>query len=430
MISTAMTDYLDTYYAATARAPPLTAALAGTHSADVCVVGAGIAGCSAALGLAERGYRVVLLEAQRIGWGASGRSGGQAIVGTAAEQADLEQLLGIEDARRVWDVSLAGLALLRQRIERYQIDCNWVDGWMLAAIKPRQLKELQSWQDDLARRYGYASTRLMDRSELRSTVATERYIGALYDSNSGHLHPLRYTLGLARAATEAGVEIHEASRVLSFKRRDGRIRVYTVTGALDCAELVLAGNAWLGDTAPPLQRKLMSIGSYVVATEQLGEERARRLIANNAALCDTNWILDYFRRSSDHRLLFGGRVNYSLLNVRAVAPATRARMVKVFPQLRETRIDYAWGCLLDITLNRAPHFGRLEPNVYFLQGFSGHGIALAGIAGQLVAEAIAGSAERFDVFARIPHRNFPGGMLLRRPALALAMLWYRLRDLL
>jgi gamma-glutamylputrescine oxidase len=174
----------------------------------------------------------------------------------------------------------------------------------------------------------------------------------------------------------------------------------------------------------------MSIGSYVVATDQLGEERARRLIANNAALCDTNWILDYFRRSSDHRLLFGGRVNYSLLNVRAVAPATRARMIKVFPQLRDARIDYAWGCLLDITLNRAPHFGRLEPDVYFLQGFSGHGISLAGIAGQLVAEAIAGTAERFDVFARIPHRNFPGGVLLRRPALALAMLWYRLRDLL
>jgi gamma-glutamylputrescine oxidase len=430
MSSAVTTDYLDTYYAATARAPPLTPPLAGRLSADVCVVGAGIAGCSAALALAERGYRVVLLEAQRIGWGASGRSGGQAIFGTAAEQPDLERLLGIEDAHRVWEVSLAGLALLRQRIQHYRIDCDWEDGWMLAAIKPRQWKDLQSWQEDLARRYGYASTRLMDRSELRSTVATERYIGALYDSNSGHLHPLRYTLGLARAASEAGVEIHEASRVRSFNRRDGRIRVYTDSGALDCAQLVLAGNAWLGDTAPPLQRKLLSIGSYVVATEQLGEERARRLIANNAALCDTNWILDYFRRSSDHRLLFGGRVNYSLLNVRAVAPATRARMVKVFPQLRGTRIDYAWGCLLDITLNRAPHFGRLEPDVYFLQGFSGHGISLAGIAGQLVAEAIAGTAERFDVFARIPHRNFPGGMLLRRPALALAMLWYRLRDLL
>src|SRR5450631_4052834 len=430
MNNSASTEYLDTYYTASARPPPPTAPLTGTLSADICVVGGGIAGCSAALALAERGYRVVLLEAQRIGWGASGRSGGQAIVGTAAEQSDLEQLLGIEDARRVWDVSLAGLALLRQRIERCQIDCDWVDGWMLAAIKQRQWKDLQTWQDVLARRYGYNSTRLMERTEVQSTVASRRYVGALYDSNSGHLHPLRYTLGLARAASRAGVELHEASRALGFSRREGKIRVRTDAGAVDCGQLVLAGNASLGDTAPPLQRKLMSIGSYVIATEPLGETRVRQLIANNAALCDMNWILDYFRRSSDHRLLFGGRVNYSLLNVRAVAPATRARMVKVFPQLRATRIDYAWGCLLDITLNRAPHFGRLEPDVYFLQGFSGHGIALAGIAGQLVAEAIAGTAERFDVFARLPHRNFPGGMLLRRPALALAMLWYRLRDLL
>jgi gamma-glutamylputrescine oxidase len=430
MTGDSSTDNLDTYYAASAQPPPPTAAFTGTARADICVVGGGIAGCSAALALRERGYRVVLLEAQRIGWGASGRSGGQAIVGTAADQSDLEQLLGIEDARRVWDVSLAGLALLRQRIERHQIDCDWADGWMLAAIKQRQWKDLQTWQDVLARRYGYNSTRLMERTEMQSTVASGRYVGALHDSNSGHLHPLRYTLGLARAATQAGVEIHEASRVLGFRPRAGRVCVWTDVGTLDCAQLVLAGNAWLGDTAPALQRKLMSIGSYVIATEPLGEARARELIANNAALCDTNWILDYFRRSADHRLLFGGRVNYSLLNVRAVAPATRARMVKVFPQLRDTRIDYAWGCLLDITLNRAPHFGRLEPNVYFLQGFSGHGIALAGIAGQLVAEAVAGTAERFDVFGRIPHHNFPGGMLLRRPALALAMLWYRLRDLL
>jgi gamma-glutamylputrescine oxidase len=430
MKAAVLNDYLDTYYLASAEPPTPTAALRGALTADVCVVGGGIAGCSAALTLAERGYRVTLLEAQRIGWGASGRSGGQAIFGTATEQAELEQLLGQDDARRIWDVTLAGLALLRQRIERYQIDCDWVDGWMLAAIKQRQWTEIQTWQAELARRYGYTSTRLMDRAELRSTVASERYVGALYDSNSGHLHPLRYTLGLARAATRAGVDIHEGSRVVGFVRRDGRIRVSTGHGAVDCAQLVLAGNAWLGATAPSLERKLMSIGSYVIATEPLGEQRVRELIANNAALCDANWILDYFRRSSDHRLLFGGRVNYSLLNVRAVAPATRARMIQVFPQLRAARIDYAWGCLLDITLNRAPNFGRLDPDVYFLQGFSGHGIALAGIAGQLVAEAIAGSAERFDVFARIPHRDFPGGMLLRRPALALAMLWYRLRDLL
>jgi gamma-glutamylputrescine oxidase len=423
-------DYLDTYYLASAQPPAPTAALRGALTADVCVVGGGIAGCSAALTLAERGYRVALLEAHRIGWGASGRSGGQAIFGTATEQAELEQLVGQDDARRIWDLTLAGLALLRQRIERHQIDCDWVDGWMLAAVKQRQWREIQAWQADLVQRYGYTSTRLMDWAELRATVASQRYVGALYDSNSGHLHPLRYTLGLARAAAQAGVDIHEASRVVGFVRRDGRIRVRTEHGAVDCAQLVLAGNAWLGATAPSLERKLMSIGSYVIATEPLGEQRVRELIANNAALCDANWILDYFRRSSDHRLLFGGRVNYSLLNVRAVAPATRARMIRVFPQLRAARIDYAWGCLLDITLNRAPNFGRLESDVYFLQGFSGHGIALAGIAGQLVAEAIAGSAERFDVFARIPHRDFPGGMLLRRPALALAMLWYRLRDLL
>ncbi len=425
-----LNDYLDTYYLASARPAPPTAALRGALSTDVCVVGGGIAGCSAALTLAERGYRVVLLEGQRIGWGASGRSGGQAIFGTATEQAELAQLVGQADARRIWDVTLEGLKLLKQRIERHRIDCDWVDGWMLAAIKQRQWTEIQAWQSELAQRYGYTSTRLMDRTELRSTVASDRYIGALYDSNSGHLHPLRYTLGLARAAAGAGVDIHEGSRVLGFERRDGRIHVRTAHGAVDCAQLVLAGNAWLGSTAPPLERKLMSIGSYVIATEPLGEHRVRELIANNAALCDANWILDYFRRSSDHRLLFGGRVNYSLLNVRAVAPATRVRMIQVFPQLRAARIDYAWGCMLDITLNRAPNFGRLEPDVYFLQGFSGHGIALAGIAGQLVAEAIAGTAERFDVFARIPHRDFPGGMLLRRPALALAMLWYRLRDLL
>jgi gamma-glutamylputrescine oxidase len=423
-------DYVQSYYAASAPLQPTLAALCGTSHADVCVVGAGIAGCSAALALAERGYRVVLLEAQRVGWGASGRSGGQVIFGLAAEQTELEQWVGLEDARKIWDISLAGLTLLQQRIQRHRIDCDWVNGEMFAAIKPRQWHALQKWRDDLARKYDYGGTRLIEGAELSATVATQRYIGALYDSNCGHLHPLRYTLGLAGAAIQAGVQIHESSRVLDFEHSGSKVRVRTANGSVECAQLLLAGTAWLGALVPGMQRKLMSIASYVIATEPLGEQRAMTLIANNAAICDTNWILDYFRRSSDHRLLFGGRVNYSLMNMRAIAPATRARMLNVFPQLGNVRIDYAWGCLLDITLNRAPHFGRLDSNVYFLQGFSGHGMALAGIAGELVAEAIAGSAERFDVFSRIPHRDFPGGMMLRRPALALAMLWYRLRDLL
>jgi gamma-glutamylputrescine oxidase len=423
-------DYVHSYYAATAALTAPLAPLSGNTSADVCVVGGGIAGCSAALSLAERGYRVVLLEAERIGWGASGRSGGQVIFGLSADQSDLERWIGIEDARRIWDMSLAGIELLRARIERHRIDCDWVSGEMFAAIKPRQWHQLQDWQQTLATKYQYTGTRLMQQAELAETLATRRYIGALYDSTSGHLHPLRYTLGLARAADAAGVRLHEGSRVLQFERQAGRLTVRTTHGSVACNQLLLAGNAWLGGLVPALQRKLMSIASYIIATEPLGAERASALIRNNAAVSDMNWIIDYFRRSADHRLLFGGRVNYSLLNLQAIAPATRRRMLTVFPQLRGARIDYAWGCLLDITLNRAPHFGQLDPGVYFVQGFSGHGMALAGMAGELVAEAIAGSAERFDVFSRIPHRDFPGGLLLRRPALALAMLWYRLRDLL
>jgi gamma-glutamylputrescine oxidase len=424
------TDYVESYYRDSATLPAMTAPLRGTVRADVCVVGGGIAGCSSALALAERGYRVALLESRRVGWGASGRSGGQVIYGLAAEQEQIRALVGAGDAHRLWDISLAAIDLIRQRIARHAIDCDWVDGQMLTAIKPRQWRALQRWQAELAGELGYHSTRLIERDELRSLIATERYIGALYDGNGGHLHPLRYTLGLARAAAGAGVAIHEGSEVRTWHSDGSRVRVVTAEGSVECAQLVFAGNAWLGSTVPALQRKLMTVGSYIIATEPLGEERARALIANNAAVCDTNWILDYFRLSRDHRLLFGGRVNYSGVDLRGVGPATSEHMRRVFPQLSHARIDYAWGCLLDITLSRAPNFGRLHPNVYFLQGFSGHGIALAGMAGLLAAEAVAGTSERFDVLARLPHRDFPGGLWLRRPALVLAMLWYRLRDLL
>lgn len=424
------TDYVASYYRDSAPLPAVTAPLRGLERADVCIVGGGIAGCSAALALAERGYRVVLLEARRIGWGASGRSGGQVIYGLAAEHDRIQALLGAQDARRIWDLSLEAIDLIRQRIAKHGIDCDWVDGQMLTAVKARQWRALQRWHAELTDTLGYGSARLIERPELRSMLASERYVGALYDRNGGHLHPLRYTLGLARAAQQAGVQIHEHSEALAWDSDRSRAHVRTAEGSVECAQLLFAGNAWLGRTVPALQRKLMTVGTYIIATEPLGEARARALIANNAAVCDTNWILDYFRRSADHRLLFGGRVNYSGVDLGRVGPATAQHMWRVFPQLRDVRIEYSWGCLLDITLNRAPNFGRLQPNVYFLQGFSGHGIALAGIAGLLAAEAMAGTNGRFDVMARLPHRDFPGGMRLRRPALVLAMLWYRLRDLL
>ena len=425
--------YVASYYAASAQAAPERPVLEGSLECDVCVVGAGIAGCSAALHLAEKGLSVVLLEEHRVGWGASGRSGAQAIQGISCGQVKLERLIGAADARAVWEVSVEGLALMRALIARFGIDCDWTDGHLSAAIKERHERELKAELAELREGYGYPSVRYLAREELRTILASERYRGGLYDSNSAHLHPLNYTLGLARAAEGLGARIFEGSRASAFATPGtgtSRVRVQTPGGEVRAKFLVLCGNVYLGATAPALASKIMAVNTYIVATEPLGATHARELISNNAAVSDMNWVLDYYRRSADHRLLFGGRVNYSGLTSFDAPSATRARMLAVFPQLKDVRIDYAWGGEVDITLNRAPHFGRLAPNVYFLQGFSGHGIALTGIAGKLVAEAINGTAARFDVFARIPHRNFPGGAALRRPALVLAMLWYRIKDLL
>jgi gamma-glutamylputrescine oxidase len=409
-----------------ARRPPL----AGDLQADVCIVGAGIAGCSAALHLAEIGYRVVVLEAEQVGWGASGRSGAQAIFGVAASQEKLEALVGAADARAIWDVSVAGLALQRGLIARHGIDCDYVAGQLHVAIKARQEAELRNWHEDLHGRYGYTSVSLVERDALPAFVGSKRYRFGLHDSNSGHLQPLKYVRGLATAAERQGARIHERTRALSYTQQAEGVNVHTASGTVHARQLLLAGNAWLGDMVPQLARRIMGVSTYVVATQVLGEARASALLPRNSAVTDINWVLDYFRRSSDHRLLFGGRVSYSGLDPFNTAEATRRRMLAVFPQLGDVRITHAWGGYVDITMNRAPDFGRLSRDVYYLQGFSGHGIALTGIAGKLVAEAIAGTNSHFDVFARIPHREVPGGLLLRRPALVRAMLWYRLRDLL
>lgn len=428
-----LANYPESYYAASVALPPASPAMQGSAATDICVVGGGYSGCSAALALAERGYRVTVLEAQRVAWGPSGRNGGQALVGVASGQHKIERLLGAADARAVWDISVAGMKLLRERIARYAIECDWADGTLQVAEKPRQVVELAQMQEEL-QALGYPPTQLMSREELGAVLATSRYLAALHDPHGGHLHPLRYALGLARAAMQAGVVFHENTRAVDYSITAAGVRVRTdangADGEIKCQQLLLAGNLQGGSIAPALSRKIMPVGSFIIATEPLGETRARELIANNAAVSDLNWIIDYYRRSADHRLLFGGRVSYSGLEYFEAVPVTRARMLRVFPQLAGTRIDYHWGGTIDITMNRAPHFGRLHPNVWFLQGYCGHGLALSGIAGSIVAEAIAGLSERFDLMARIPHRDFPGGALLRRPVLVLAMLWFRLRDLL
>jgi len=424
------------YYSATAHARPARPTLDGTVDCDVCVVGGGIAGCSTALHLAERGYRVVLLEGQRIGWGASGRSGAQALLGVAAGHAKLARLIGESDARRVWDITVEGLALIRELIGRYRIDCDWVAGHMQVAMKARHDAEIRDEIEMLRSKLDYPGARYMPRDEVQSVISSSQYISALHDPNCGHLHPLNYTLGLAAAAEGLGARIFENSRALSWTRSSAngssgdRVSIRTASGEVQARYAALCGNVYLGPLVPQLLSKIMAVSTYIVATETLGQSRATDLIKNNAGVIDSNWVVDYFRRSADHRLLFGGRANYSGLSQFDAPEATRQRMLKVFPQLADVKVEFAWGGEVDITLNRAPDFGRLAPNVYFLQGFSGHGIVLTGMAGKLVAEAISGTAERFDVFARIPHRGFPGGMAMRRPALVLAMAYYRLRDML
>jgi gamma-glutamylputrescine oxidase len=423
-------DALHSYYSATAHASPVRPALEGAVDCDVCVVGGGIAGCSAALHLAERGYRVVLLEGQRVGWGASGRSGAQALFGVAAGHAKLAALIGESDARRVWDITVEGLALIRQLIAKYGIECDWVDGHMQVATKARHDGEIREEIELLHSTLDYPSVRYMALDEVRAVIPSTRYVSALYDPNCGHLHPLNYTLGLAQAAERLGARIYEESRALSWASSGAGVLIRTTTGEVRAKYAVFCGNVYLGPLAPSLFSNIMAVSTYIVATERLGRERATDLIRNNAGVIDSNWVVDYFRRSADHRLLFGGRVNYSGISQFEAPAVTRVRMLKVFPQLADVKIEYTWGGDVDITMNRAPDFGRLAPNVYFLQGFSGHGITLTGIAGKLAAEAISGTAERFDVFARIPHHAFPGGMAMRRPALVLAMMYYRLRDML
>lgn len=417
------------YYAHSAVPAPERPALAGEVTADVCVIGGGIAGCSTALHLAERGYRVALLESHRIGFGASGRSGGQAIAGYACGQHKLERQVGFEDARRMWDISVEGLRLIRDRVERHAIDCDLHWGQLHVAIKARQREDLLAERQDLENRYGYRELRFMERAEVESLLATKRYCAGLYDAGSGHLHPLNYTRGLAAAAQAAGVQIFENSAVTDLHIADPAL-VRTARGSVRARFVALCCNAYGEPVIPALRARIMPVATYIVATEPLGHARIEQLMRENVGVTDSNFVLDYFRRSADHRLLFGGRVSYSGVDAFDTARATRRRMVQVFPQLADTRIEFAWGGYVDITMSRAPDFNRLAPNVYYLQGFSGHGIALTGIAGQLVAESIAGQAERFDVFTKLRHRKFPGGAALRMPALVLAMAWYRLRDLL
>ncbi|WP_193366926.1 NAD(P)/FAD-dependent oxidoreductase [Pelagibius marinus] len=420
--------YPPSYYLATARelhpAPPL----AGEVTCDVCVVGGGFTGIATALHLAERGYKVVVLEAQRVGWGASGRNGGQLSGGQRVDPETMEKIVGKDRARLLWELGEESKNLVKQRIARHGIDCDLKPGIIGAGIKGSHAREMQDHARFLRDDYGYEHVRPLSREELRALVASDRYHGGYLDSDAGHLHPLNYVLGLARAAREAGAVIHEMSPALEIVRQNGRPGVRTAAGRVSADFLVLACNGHLGNLAPPISSTIMPINNFVIATAPLGEARARALIANGAAVADSKYVIDYYRLSADHRLLFGGGESYRMSYPEDIAGLVRRCMLRVFPQLEDVAVDYAWGGKVAITMNRLPAFGRLEKDILYAQGFSGQGVALTTLAGQVIAEAVAGQAERFDVFAEIPTPRFPGGALLRWPSLVVGMLYYSLLD--
>jgi gamma-glutamylputrescine oxidase len=405
------------YYQATANLQITCESLKGEVNADVCVIGAGYTGLSAALELASAGYRVVVLEAERIGYGASGRNGGQICTGFSSGQKKIENQLGKADAIKCFTLAEEAKALMRQRIAAHKIDCDLTWGYMHGIPK--------AWRDEYEA-LGVKGISLLSKSELEQRLGTTVYHGALRESEAGHIHPLNYCLGLARAAIQSGATIYENSAVIDVNTGSNPW-ARTAQGFVKAKFMIIAGNAYLGRTVKALYGRVMPVASYIIATEPLGENRAKSLIANNEAVANTNFIVDYFRRSSDHRMLFGGRASYSTFEPPNLGEYMRPRMTHVFPQLKDVKIDYAWGGYIAITSNRIPDCGRLSPTVYYAHGYSGQGVALTGLYGKLMAEAIRGTAERFDLLAKIRHLPFPGGPM-RTPMLVAAMMYYRVRD--
>lgn len=420
--------HVNSYYAAsTPDLQTLYPALQEDRDVDVVVVGAGYTGLYTALNLAEAGQRVVVLEANRVGWGASGRNGGQVIVGFSCDMPPFEAALGLDGARLVWNLTQQAAAEIRQRIAQHQIDCDFRTGHLWTSVLERRVHLLSDWQEEAAHKWGYEGLTFVPKSELPGHIDSSRYQAGLLDANGGHLHPLKYALGLARAAQAAGVQICECSAAQRYVEHADGVEVHTAQGRVRAHKLVLACNTGVGSIAPQVQRRILPVGTYMIATEPLGEVRARALLPTHCAVSDNQFILDYFRLSADHRLLFGGKCTYTGRTPRDLPQRMRADMLRVFPQLADVGIAFTWGGHIDITMARTPDFGHLR-NVYWAQGFSGHGIVPTCVAGRVLAEAIGGDDAHLKLFSRLRNPPFPVGQTLAALMQVVGMSYYRLRD--
>ena len=419
-------EYPPSYYAEHATQLEKFQCLKSEIRADVCVVGGGFTGLSTALHLAQSGYKVAILEAQRIGFGASGRNGGQVSGGQRMDQEGLEAILGDEHAKELWDISQQSVDLVRNLSSDME-DCGVVDGIIHTAHRKRYVKEEHAYTDHLREKYGYDKIQNLSLEETHHLVNSPAYFGGTLDMGAGHIDPLRYVLGLARKCINLGVEIYEQSKVINVKSGD-TAKIKTQNGSISAKFVVLACNGYLGRLNSRVAARVMPINNFIIATEPMSEDAQEALIKNNHAVADSKFVVNYFRFSPDRRLLFGGSESYGYKFPRDIAAAVRKPMLEIYPQLKNTRIDYAWGGTLGITMNRMPHFERIDGNILSASGYSGHGVAMATMGGKMASDGIRGQAEQFDFMASVPTPRFPGGAMLRSPLLVLAMLWYSMRD--
>ena len=419
--------HVNSWYAASANFTRSFEPLAGSKRSDVCIVGGGYTGLSAAIFLKKRGYSVTLLEAHRLGWGASGRNGGHVGTGQRADQYTLEKLVGKQQAKALWGLGLEAVTTVCELISEFNIQCELKTGNLHTASSKKAATELRKETDHLRAIYNYGDIRYVETDELAQMTSAQGFHGAVLDTAARHLHPLNYCLGLARAADELGVELHENSRVSHYEEGE-HVHVHTDAGTVECEHLLLACNGYLGKLEPRVAGQIMPINNYVIATEPLSEETARRLIRDDTSMSDSRFVINYWKLSADRRLLFGGGESYTSRFPKDIPAFVRPYMLRIYPELANTPIDYGWGGTLAITLNRMPALGHVSPRILYAHGYSGHGVPTATLAGKLIAETIAGTAERFDVMAKVPTPKFPGGTLLRWPGLVAGMLFYSLRD--
>jgi gamma-glutamylputrescine oxidase len=418
--------YPDSYYAASANRTVVRPVLDGEVETDVCVIGAGYTGLSTALFLLEHGFKVTVLEAAKVGFGASGRNGGQIVNSYSRDIDAVENSVSLEKAKLIGEMAFEGGRIIRDRVSRYGIQCDLKDGGVFAAFTPKQMNHLQA-QQRLWERYGYEHLELLDGDAIRHVVACDNYIGGMLDKQGGHIHPLNLALGEAEAIESLGGIIYEHSPAMRIERGANPI-VHTPQGRVKAKFLVVAGNAYLGNLLPELAAKSMPCGTQVITTEPLPEEMAHALLPQDHCVEDCNYLLDYYRLSADKRLIYGGGVVYGARDPANIEAIIRPKMLKTFPQLKDVKIEYAWTGNFLLTLSRLPQVGRLGENIYYSQGCSGHGVTYTHVAGKLLAEALRGQAERFDAFASLPHYPFPGGQALSVPFSALGAWYYSLRD--